>query len=79
MAKEVEGGASFDYELRGRVEAASKELNVVGNCPRTVAILNGDFMDSIGVKNQHAAVRVHGVFAEQAGMVELNLEPHGLQ
>jgi len=80
--KEVEkgeSGAGFDGFLRGRIETAAKELNVMWNGASAATILDGDLMDPVGVDDEQGGVRSSWDFAVHTGVVELYFEADGFE
>ena len=79
MAQKIKSGARFHHNLRGRVQTAPKELEVLGYELCAATVLNGNVVNTIRMEYKHAGVAGYGFWAEHTGMVELQLESQRLQ
>lgn len=79
VPQELERGTSLGVDLAGRVEPASKELEVLGNCTLTAAIIDGNVVNAVVVKHPHAGVGRDRKSTAPTGVVQLDTETEALE
>ena len=77
--KELEGRASFDIDLRCRIQSSSKQLDMLRDGSRAIAKINRYLVETVNVHYDHVAMAWRWVFAVHTAMVELDSEAHRFQ
>jgi len=67
--QDFEGGTCPDDHLRGRVKTSPHELEVLGNCSATSAVVKCNLMKAVCVDDDHGSVTWYWVLAKHTGVI----------
>ena len=74
-----EGGAGFRNFLAGRIQPASKELDVLWYGVFAAAVVKGHVVDAVRVENSKVGVAGFSVGTRRSGVVQLDAQAKNLE